>query len=178
MPNLGRVSSAVLIRTSSWPRGAVGSYLIAIPVARSSATSGISASSEATFSDQAPVGSTRNLPDNRPNTSTARSKVPITPSSSTLGEEPEAWPGWVADGLKSRLARSTPSAMVSTTMPSAKPKSARPMLGPCSESGPSATDPLLVVSPGADGSIRKDWVCPGERRLPGAPAGAVPLPVL
>ena len=42
---------------------------------------------------------------------------------------------------KARLARSTPTAMVSTTMPSAKPKSARPMLGPWRVSGPRAIGP-------------------------------------
>ena len=49
---------------------------------------------------------------------------------------------------KARLARSTPMAIVSTTMPSSKPKSAMPMLGPCSESGPSEIGPPAVAAAG------------------------------
>ena len=80
---------------------------------------------------------------------------------------------WSALPPKARLARSTPTAMVSTTMPSAKPKSASPMLGPCRVSGPRAIGPPVVAEPGAEASMVKVWVWPAA--LVAIPAAAVPL---
>jgi hypothetical protein len=56
---------------------------------------------------------------------------------------------------KASPARSRPTAIVSTTMPSAKPKSAMPMLGPCRLNGPSDVGPVEVAAPGAAGSTVK-----------------------
>ena len=126
------------------------------------ATFGISAVSEATCSDQAPVGSTRTLPLSRPNTSTARPKVPCTPIRSTVIPLPVCAVVVpvvlvAAPRPNARLARFTLRLIDSTTMPSAKPKSARPTAGFWSVSGPSENDPLVVFSPGAEGSIVNDW---------------------
>ena len=110
-----------------------------MPVAVRIATSGMIASSEPTRSDHLPVGSIRMLPCSRPKTSTFRSKMPMMPSRVTdgwsLAGVVVTWvgapgPPVLAVWLKSRVARSRLIAIDSTTMPSWKPKSARPMLGP------------------------------------------------
>ena len=103
--------------------------------------SGISTSSEATLRLHLPGTSTRKLPEKRPNTSTPMSKVPTTPMrSAVIPLLP-----WLPP--KAKLARSTPTAIDNMTRPSLKPKSARPMLGPCKVSGPRLIAPDCEVCP-------------------------------
>ncbi len=58
-----------------------------------------------------------------------------------------------------RLARSAPIAIVSTSMPSAKPTSAMPIVGFVIDSGPSAIGLVPATAPGAEASSVKvnDW---------------------
>ena len=77
------------------------------------------------------------------------------------------------------VARSRPIAIVRTTMPSLKPKSASPTVGPCRRSGPRLTTPVAVAAPGAAALSVNDCVRPaplafasGARRRPGVRAGA------
>ena len=78
---------------------------------------------------------------------------------------PPLLPNW-------RLARLTPTAIVSTTRPSLKPKSAIPTVGPWSDSGPSSIVPSVAVSPAWPGLMvnvsRRSTLSPPStvRKLP------------
>ncbi len=136
-------------------------------------TFGTTASNVATRKLNLPGTLNLTLPLSRPKASTPRSKVPSTPIRSTV--TPELLCGVVAGGgpvvvagvPKASDARSTPIAIVSTSMPSGlKPTSAIPIVGVCSVSGPSWIVPVAGSAPGAAGESVKVWLSPARLRVP------------
>jgi hypothetical protein len=179
MLNCGISSVALLILTSSWSAAPAGSYLTSMPSAVSLATFGISASSELMRSPNLPGALTRKLPLSSPSASTCRSNVPRTPIRSTVTPLEPCWVVGVvvpplfgaAALLKPRLARSTPIAIVRTSMPSLKPTSAMPIRGPSSVSGPIESGAVVGAAPGAVGDSVNVWRTPAAFLV----AGVVPL---
>ena len=159
MPNFGKIIEALLIRTISWSLSPAGSYWILMPSAETFTTSGTSISSAATLKPNLPGSSTRKLPLNSPNASTARSNVPSTPIRSAViplspcADEVEL--SLLPLPPKLRVARSTPIPIVRTSNPSLKPISSIPILGPCNCSGPRLIGLSLLAAPGANGSSVK-----------------------
>ena len=161
-PNFGKRIFALLMRTSSWLRAAgpvrLGSYWITMPSAVTFTTFGTTTSRPATRSENLPGTLTRKLPLSRPKTSTWTSKVPRMPTSSAVTPLSACFcevASLLSFPPKDSVARSTPMAIVSTSMPSLKSKSAMPIDGPNTFSGPRLNGLEEVPAPGAEASSVK-----------------------